>query len=513
MAQRHLPALLIIMDGCGLAPADGENAVAAAKTPFLDSLYAQYPHTTLGASGEDVGLPDGQMGNSEVGHLNIGAGRIVFQELSRINNAIKDGSIAKNEVFVKAMDDVKADGKTLHLMGLMSPGGVHSHMNHVEALVKMAAQHGVKTVRVHAFMDGRDVDPQSGAGYMSEFCAFLAKISEETGCDARVATVSGRYWAMDRDNRWDRVEKAYAAMVYGEGVHGTPEEVMKKSYADGVTDEFVVPAVTCEGGRVSAGDSVVFFNFRPDRAREITRTFVDDAFAGFERRNGRFPLYYVCFTQYDATMPNVEVAFHPQSLNNVMGEYLAKNGKTQLRIAETEKYAHVTFFFNGGVEAPFEGEDRALIPSPKVATYDLQPEMSAYLVADECVKRIESDQYDVIILNFANCDMVGHTGVFEAAVKAVEAVDACAGKVIGAVLAKGGAVLLTADHGNADKMYDPDPEHPFTAHTTNPVPFLVAGVENAKLREGGVLADIAPTMLKIMGLPQPEEMTGKSILE
>lgn len=302
-------------------------------------------------------------------------------------------------------------------------------------------------------------------------------------------------------------------MVYGEGVHGTPEEVMEKSYADGVTDEFVVPAVTCEGGRVSAGDSVVFFNFRPDRAREITRTFVDDAFAGFERRNGRFPLYYVCFTQYDATMPNVEVAFHPQSLNNVMGEYLAKNGKTQLRIAETEKYAHVTFFFNGGVEAPFEGEDRALIPSPKVATYDLQPEMSAYLVADECVKRIESDQYDVIILNFANCDMVGHTGVFEAAVKAVEAVDACAGKVIGAVLAKGGAVLLTADHGNADKMYDPDPEHPFTAHTTNPVPFLVAGVENAKLREGGVLADIAPTMLKIMGLPQPEEMTGKSILE
>ena len=301
--------------------------------------------------------------------------------------------------------------------------------------------------------------------------------------------------------------------MYGEGNHGTPVEVMEKSYAEGVTDEFVVPAVTCEGGRVAEGDSVIFFNFRPDRAREITRTFVDDAFTGFARRYGRFPVHYVCFTQYDATMPNVSVAFRPQVLTNVLGEYLAKNGKTQLRIAETEKYAHVTFFFNGGVEAPFEGEDRALINSPKVATYDLQPEMSAYLVADECVKRIESGKYDVIILNFANCDMVGHTGVFSAAVKAVEAVDECAGKVIDAVLAAGGAVLLTADHGNADKMYDPDPEHPFTAHTTNPVPFLVAGLGDVKLRQGGVLADIAPTMLKVMGLPQPEEMTGKSIIE
>ena len=503
------PLLLCILDGFGWVPDQTYgNAILAARTPNLDKLFAQYPYTTIGASGMNVGLPDGQMGNSEVGHTNIGAGRIVYQELTRITKDIQDGGFFENPALLGAVKNAAADGKALHLIGLLSNGGVHSHNEHLYALLELARRGGVKDVYVHAIMDGRDVPPDSGKGFIEELEAKMAEIGV-----GKIATVTGRYYAMDRDNRWDRVEKAYAAMVYGEGVHGTPEEVMKKSYADGLTDEFVVPAVTCEGGRVSAGDSVVFFNFRPDRAREITRTFVDDAFAGFERRNGRFPLYYVCFTQYDATMPNVEVAFHPQSLNNVMGEYLAKNGKTQLRIAETEKYAHVTFFFNGGVEAPFEGEDRALIPSPKVATYDLQPEMSAYLVADECVKRIESDQYDVIILNFANCDMVGHTGVFEAAVKAVEAVDACAGKVIGAVLAKGGAVLLTADHGNADKMYDPDPEHPFTAHTTNPVPFLVAGVENAKLREGGVLADIAPTMLKIMGLPQPEEMTGKSILE
>ena len=496
------------MDGFGLRQETEGNAIRAAATPRLDQFFREYAHTTLRASGLDVGLPDGQMGNSEVGHTNIGAGRVVFQDLPRITKAIADGSFDENPAYRHAMDACLEKGTSLHLMGLLSDGGVHSHLEHLFALLRLAKRRGLEHVYLHAFLDGRDVSPTSGADFVAQTVAQCREIGV-----GKIATVTGRYYAMDRDNRWDRVEKAYAAMVYGEGVHGTPEEVMKKSYADGVTDEFVVPAVTCEGGRVSAGDSVVFFNFRPDRAREITRTFVDDAFAGFERRNGRFPLYYVCFTQYDATMPNVEVAFHPQSLNNVIGEYLAKNGKTQLRIAETEKYAHVTFFFNGGVEAPFEGEDRALIPSPKVATYDLQPEMSAYLVADECVKRIESDQYDVIILNFANCDMVGHTGVFEAAVKAVEAVDACAGKVIGAVLAKGGAVLLTADHGNADKMYDPDPEHPFTAHTTNPVPFLVAGVENAKLREGGVLADIAPTMLKIMGLPQPEEMTGKSILE
>ena len=376
-----------------------------------------------------------------------------------------------------------------------------------EISADMLVDLGVKELYVHAIMDGRDVPPDSGKGYIAQ----LQDKLNELGI-GKIATVTGRYYAMDRDNRWDRVEKAYAAFVYGEGVKGEPLQVMENSYAEGVTDEFVVPAVTCEGGRVSEGDSVIFFNFRPDRAREITRTFVDDAFTGFERRNGRFPVNYVCFTQYDATMPNVEVAFKPQSLENVMGAYLAKCGKTQLRIAETEKYAHVTFFFNGGVEAPFEGEDRALIPSPKVATYDLKPEMSAYEVADECVKRIESGKYDVIILNFANCDMVGHTGVFEAAVKAVEAVDACAGKVIDATLAAGGQVLLTADHGNADRMYDVDGS-PFTAHTTNPVPFLVAGAGDVKLREGGVLADIAPTMLKLLGLDQPAEMTGKSIIE
>ena len=507
MAKR--PLLLCILDGFGWVPQGTYgNAIAAAKTPYFDKLFASCPFTTIGASGMNVGLPDGQMGNSEVGHTNIGAGRIVYQELTRITKSIADGDFFENEALVSAMRSAKENGKALHLMGLLSDGGVHSHNGHLYGLLEMAKRMGLTKVYVHAIMDGRDVPPDSGLGFIKELQAKLASLGVGT-----IASVTGRYYAMDRDNRWDRVEKAYAAFVYGEGNHGTPVEVMEKSYAEGVTDEFVVPAVTCEGGRVAEGDSVIFFNFRPDRAREITRTFVDDAFTGFARRYGRFPVHYVCFTQYDATMPNVSVAFRPQVLTNVLGEYLAKNGKTQLRIAETEKYAHVTFFFNGGVEAPFEGEDRALINSPKVATYDLQPEMSAYLVADECVKRIESGKYDVIILNFANCDMVGHTGVFSAAVKAVEAVDECAGKVIDAVLAAGGAVLLTADHGNADKMYDPDPEHPFTAHTTNPVPFLVAGLGDVKLRQGGVLADIAPTMLKVMGLPQPEEMTGKSIIE
>ncbi len=507
MAKR--PLLLCILDGFGWVPQETYgNAIVAAKKPYFDKLFATCPYTTIGASGMNVGLPDGQMGNSEVGHTNIGAGRIVYQELTRITKAIADGDFFENEALVAAMRSARDSGKALHLMGLLSDGGVHSHNGHLYGLLRMAKCMGLTKVYVHAIMDGRDVPPDSGLGFIKELQAKLASLGVGT-----IASVTGRYYAMDRDNRWDRVEKAYAAFVYGEGNKGTPVEVMEKSYAEGVTDEFVVPAVTCEGGRVAEGDSVIFFNFRPDRAREITRTFVDDAFTGFARRYGRFPVHYVCFTQYDATMPNVSVAFRPQVLTNVLGEYLAKNGKTQLRIAETEKYAHVTFFFNGGVEAPFEGEDRALINSPKVATYDLQPEMSAYLVADECVKRIESGKYDVIILNFANCDMVGHTGVFSAAVKAVEAVDECAGKVIDAVLAAGGAALLTADHGNADKMYDPDPEHPFTAHTTNPVPFLVAGLGDVKLRQGGVLADIAPTMLKVMGLPQPEEMTGKSIIE
>ncbi len=502
------PLMLCILDGFGWVPNKTEgNAIVAANTPNLDKLFASCPYTTIGASGMDVGLPDGQMGNSEVGHTNIGAGRIVYQELTRITKAIQDGSIRSNEAIVNAMKAAIDSGKAIHMMGLLSAGGVHSHIQHLFGLLDMAKDMGATEVYVHAIMDGRDVPPDSGKGYIDELQAKL----DELGV-GKIASISGRYYAMDRDNRWDRVEKAYAAFVYGEGVKGTPAEVMANSYAEGVTDEFVVPAVTCEGGRIAEGDTVIFYNFRPDRAREITRTFVDDEFTGFERKNGRFAVNYVCFTQYDATMPNVEVAFKPQSLTNVMGEYLAKCGKTQLRIAETEKYAHVTFFFNGGVEAPFEGEDRALIASPKVATYDLQPEMSAFEVADECVKRIESGKYDVIILNFANCDMVGHTGIFEAAVKAVEAVDTCAGKVIDAVLAAGGQVLLTADHGNADQMREPDGA-PFTAHTTNPVPFLVAGAGDVKLREGGVLADIAPTMLKLMGLAQPEEMTGKSIIE
>ena len=501
------PLMLCILDGFGWVPDHvNGNAIVAAKTPYLDKLMSECPYTTIGASGLDVGLPDGQMGNSEVGHTNIGAGRIVYQELTRITKTIEDGSIRKNEALASAMQKAIDAGKAIHFMGLLSSGGVHSHINHLFGLLDMAAAMGAKEIYVHAIMDGRDVAPDSGKGFIEQLQAKLDQLGV-----GKIASITGRYYAMDRDNRWERVVKAYSAFVYGEGNHGTPVEIMEKSYAEGITDEFVVPSVTCEGGRVSEGDTVIFFNFRPDRAREITRTFVDDEFTGFERRNGRFPVNYVCFTQYDATMPNVDVAFKPQSLTNVMGEYLAKNGKTQLRIAETEKYAHVTFFFNGGVEAPFEGEDRALVASPKVATYDLQPEMSAFLVADECVKRIESGKYDVIILNFANCDMVGHTGVFDAAVKAVEAVDKAAGQVIDAVLAAGGKVLLTADHGNADQMSEPDGA-PFTAHTTNPVPFVVAGCPGAKLREGGVLADIAPTMLKLMGLPQPEEMTGTSII-
>lgn len=501
--------MLCILDGFGYNPDGYGNAIQAAKTPNLDHFLTDYPHTLIGASGLDVGLPDGQMGNSEVGHTNIGAGRIVYQELTRITKSIQDGDFFDNAALITAVDSAKNAGKALHLMGLLSDGGVHSHNTHLYALLELAKRRGLSEVYVHAIMDGRDVPPESGKGFVEELLAKMGEIGV-----GRLATISGRYYAMDRDNRWDRVEKAYQAFVYGETDAGKvvePVAAMQASYDAGVTDEFVIPVVTCEGGRVSADDSVIFFNFRPDRAREITRAFVDDAFAGFERRNGRFPLTYVCFTQYDATMPNVLVAFPPEGLNNVMGAYLASLGKTQLRIAETEKYAHVTFFFNGGVEAPFEGEDRALIDSPKVATYDLQPEMSAPGVADEAVKRVQSGKYDVIILNFANCDMVGHTGFMDAAVAAVEAVDAAAGRVINAVLEQGGCVLLTADHGNADKMYEPDGS-PFTAHTTNPVPLAVIGAGDVKLREGGVLADLSPTMLKLMGLPQPAEMKGSSIV-
>ena len=502
------PLVLCILDGFGHNPDSYGNAVAAAKKPNLDRLFASCPHTLIGASGMDVGLPDGQMGNSEVGHTNIGAGRIVYQELTRITKSIEDGDFFENEALVEAMKNAAADGRALHLMGLLSDGGVHSHITHLYGLLEMAKRCGVKEVNVHCFMDGRDVPPTSGKEYIEQLEAKMAEIGI-----GRIASVMGRYYAMDRDNRWDRVEKAYAAMVYGEGNKAdSAVKAMEDSYAAEVTDEFVVPTVIAGGSRIKAGDSVIFFNFRPDRAREITRTLVDPDFTGFERKNGFFPLTYVCFTQYDATMPGVLVAFHPQSLVNTFGEYISKLGKTQLRIAETEKYAHVTFFFNGGKEEPYAGEDRALIHSPKVATYDLKPEMSAYEVCDEMIRRIESGKYDVIILNFANCDMVGHTGVFDAAVKAVEAVDTCVGRIVEALEKCGGAMLLTADHGNADKMYEADGS-PFTAHTTNPVPFLVYGVKDAKLREGGRLADIAPTMLKIMGLAQPAEMTGKSIIE
>ena len=502
------PLTLIIMDGFGISPETYGNAIKAAKTPNLDRLFAENPFTTIGASGMDVGLPDGQMGNSEVGHTNIGAGRIVYQELTRITKSIKDGDFFENEALKKAMDAAKKDGAALHLAGLLSDGGVHSHFDHLIGLLEMAKKSGVKNVFVHCLMDGRDVPPTSG----KDFVALLQQKMQEIGV-GKIATVTGRYYAMDRDNRWERVEKAYAAMVYGEGVENAdPVAAVEASYAEGVTDEFIVPVV-CTGkeGVIKANDAVVFFNFRPDRAREITRTLVDPAFDGFARKNGFFPLTYICMTQYDATMPGVDVAFRPQSLHNTLGQYISDNGMTQLRIAETEKYAHVTFFFNGGVEKEFAGEDRALIHSPKVATYDLQPEMSAPLVCEEVVKRIRSGKYDVVILNYANCDMVGHTGVFDAAVAAVEAVDECVGKTVAATLDTGGVALITADHGNADKMYEADGS-PFTAHTTAPVPFCVVG-HPCTLREGGRLADIAPTMLQLLSLPQPAEMNGTSLIK
>lgn len=503
------PVILMILDGfgVGLEAEKRGDAIKAAKKPNIDKLFAENPVTKIGASGLDVGLPDGQMGNSEVGHTNIGAGRIVYQELTRITKSIEDGEFFENEALLKAVDNAAQEGKALHIMGLLSNGGVHSHNTHMYAIVEIAKKKGVKNVYVHAFLDGRDVPPTSGKDFVEE-CANKLK---EIGL-GKIATVMGRYYAMDRDNRWDRVEKAYSAMVYGEGNKACcPVKVVEESYANDVTDEFVVPTVCEENATVKPGDSIVFFNFRPDRAREITRTFVDPEFKGFERKNGFFPLTYVCMTQYDASMPNVEVAFKPQSLKNTIGEYISNKGMTQLRIAETEKYAHVTFFFNGGVEQPYEGEDRILVKSPAVATYDLQPEMSAYEVTDKLVAAIKTGKYDMIILNYANCDMVGHTGVFEAAVKAVEAVDECVGKVVTAIREMDGVALITADHGNADKMIDTDGS-PFTAHTTNLVPFCVVGYP-CELREGGRLADIAPTMLKIMGLPQPAEMTGESIIK
>ena len=497
------PNCIIIMDGYGYNPDTYGNAIAAANKPNLDK-YMQGPNTIIGASGLDVGLPDGQMGNSEVGHTNIGAGRIVYQMLVKISKSIKDGDFFENKALKAAVENCKKNGTALHLMGLLSPGGVHSHSEHLYGLLEMAKRNGLEKVYVHTFLDGRDVPPSSAAEFMEEAVAEIKKIGVGS-----IATVAGRFYAMDRDNAWDRVEKAYNAMVKGEGNKASdPVQAVKDSYAAGVTDEFVVPVVTDENGMIKENDSVIFFNFRPDRARQITRAFVDPEFTGFERKY--FPVHFVCMAQYDAAMPNVSVAFPPEELRMTFGEYLAKLGKTQLRIAETQKYAHVTFFFNGGEEKQFEGEDRILIKSPDVETFDMKPEMSAYEVTDAVVDAINADKYDVIILNYANCDMVGHTGVFDAAKAAVEAVDTCVGRMVEAILAKDGIALLTADHGNADKMFEADGS-PFTAHTTNPVPFVVVG-KDCKLREGGVLADIAPTMLELLGVEQPAEMTGKSLI-
>ena len=501
------------MDGFGHNPSSYGNAVAAAKKPNLDMLMEKYPYTYIGASGLDVGLPDGQMGNSEVGHTNMGAGRVVYQELTRITKSIQDGDFFENEALCNAINKSVKDGTSLHLMGLMSDGGVHSHNTHIWAIVELAKRLGQDKVYLHCIMDGRDVPPTSGKDYVAEAIEKMNEIGV-----GKVATVTGRYYAMDRDNNWDRVKKAYDAFVFGKGNFNTdPVAAIEASYetidGDGknLTDEFILPTVTLENeGRIGAGDSIVFFNFRPDRAREITRTFVDDDFKGFER--DRFPVNYVCMTQYDATMPNVDIAFKPQVLTNTFGEYLSKLGMTQLRIAETEKYAHVTFFFNGGVEAVNEGEDRILIPSPKVATYDLKPEMSAFEVSEKLNEAVRSGKYDVVIINFANCDMVGHTGVFDAAVKAVEAVDTCVGTLYEAICENGGTLFVTADHGNADVMMEADGS-PFTAHTTNLVPFICVNCGDVELREGGRLSDIVPTMLKVMNLPQPEEMTGESIIK
>ena len=500
---------LIIMDGFGIGENDShKNAIAAARIPNLFRLMGEYSVTSIGASGLDVGLPDGQMGNSEVGHTNIGAGRVVYQMLVKITKDIEDGVFFENPALLGAMENCRKHDSALHLIGLVSDGGVHSHMSHIMGLIEMAHRHGLKKVYLHALLDGRDVDVTSGAGFVKQ----VADKLNEYGI-GKVASVGGRFYAMDRDKAWDRVEKGYAAMVYGEGNQAEDAvEAIEESYKNGVTDEFVVPTVCAKEGMVKANDSVVFFNFRPDRARQITRAFVDPDFDGFERRNGFFPLYYVCMAQYDATMPNVHVAYPPEKLTMTMGEYLSVNGKTQLRIAETQKYAHVTFFFNGGEEKQFEGEDRILIPSPDVETFDLKPEMSAYEVTDAVLKAIEEDKYDVIIMNYANCDMVGHTGVMDAAVKAVKAVDECVGKVVDALVKKGGKAIVTADHGNADKMVDEEGK-PFTPHSTNPVPAIVIDPTCPKheLREGGRLCDLCPTMLKMMGMPQPKEMTGESL--
>lgn len=506
------PTVLMILDGYGLNDRTDANAVAEAKTPVMDKLMAECPFVKGNASGMAVGLPDGQMGNSEVGHLNMGAGRIVYQDLTRITKEIQDGAFFENEALLHAMNNAKENGSALHMYGLLSDGGVHSHNTHLYALLEMAKRHGLEKVYVHCFLDGRDTPPASGKDFVQALTDEMAKIGV-----GEIATVMGRYYAMDRDNRWDRVELAYKAMARGEGLTAsTGVEAVANSYADGKTDEFVVPTVVMKDGapvaKISDKDSIIFFNFRPDRAREITRVFCCDEFDAFDR-GPKMELTYVCFSEYDVTIPNKEVAFHKISITNTFGEYLAANGLTQARIAETEKYAHVTFFFNGGVEAPNEGEERILVKSPKVATYDLKPEMSAYEVCDKFTEAIRSGKYDVIITNFANPDMVGHTGVENAAIKAIEAVDECVGRVVEALKEVDGQMFICADHGNAEQLVDYETGAPFTAHTTNPVPFILVNYdENYTLREGGCLADIAPTLIEMMGMEQPKEMTGKSLL-
>ncbi|WP_294404356.1 2,3-bisphosphoglycerate-independent phosphoglycerate mutase [uncultured Clostridium sp.] len=505
------PVMLMILDGFGLAPKSEGNAVSLAKKPNFDRLTANYPTSQLQASGMQVGLPDGQMGNSEVGHLNIGSGRIVYQELTRITKAIQDGDFFENEALKLAMDNAKKTGAALHLMGLLSDGGVHSHIDHLKGLLEFAKKEGIQNVFVHAFMDGRDVPPSSGKEFIEKCEAMMAEVGV-----GKIATISGRYYAMDRDNRWERVELAYNALVLGKGETAeSAVEAIENSYHDNKTDEFVLPTVITENGapltHIKNGDSVVFFNFRPDRARELTRAINDKVFDGFKRET--LDLVFVTMTQYDKTLEGVHVANKPQVLTNTLGEYVSSKGLNQLRIAETEKYAHVTFFFNGGVEKENPGEDRKVIPSPKVATYDLKPEMSAYEVTEELLARIDSDKYDMIILNFANPDMVGHTGVVEAAVKAIEAVDECLGNIVDKVLEKDGTVFITADHGNAETEIDFSTGNPFTAHTTNPVPFVwVSNHTEGKTVKDGKLADIAPTMLNVLGLDVPAEMTGENLI-
>jgi len=505
----------MILDGYGLsgecAKEKEANAIHLAQTPHIDWLFEKFPFQPGAASGMDVGLPDGQMGNSEVGHTNIGAGRVVYQELTRISKEIVDGNFYENEVLKGAIENAKG-GNALHLYGLLSDGGVHSHNSHLYALLELAKRNGLTEVYVHAFLDGRDTPPTSALGFIKELEAKMNEIGV-----GKIASISGRYYAMDRDNRWERVQLAYEVLAEGKGETAlSAVACIENSYANGVNDEFVLPTVILKDGKPTATikekDSVIFFNFRPDRAREITRVFCDPNFDGFPRPKGMFPLYYACFTEYDSTIENKHIAFTAQSMDNVLGQYLAEMGLTQLRLAETEKYAHVTFFFNGGNEQPYTGEDRILVPSPKVATYDLQPDMSAHEVTDKLIESLESHKYDLIVVNYANCDMVGHTGIMSAAIQAVETIDTCIARAIGAMDKTGAKMLLCADHGNSDKMVDAITGDPFTAHTTNPVPFVLYNCQGYDLKAGGRLADIAPTLLELLGIPKPPEMTGTSLL-